>query len=294
MVSERWLRKLVPSTAVLSRSALFYPVSLLNDWTVGAACRMIARRRFPPMRYISRTGCNDVLSPYFFYLTHGVNFWLYAFARGWATLDSRIVDIGSGCGKSAVTLRDFDYMGERFRGQYFGFDVDTEMVAWCQQNFDAAHFRFRAIDSYSAVYNPAAPPGLASEGMKRSRGTNELPFLEGCENGSIDLVMSQSLFSHLLERELRAYVKESARALRKGGIMAMTFFCMDDLGALKLLGGRWTFAHRRGAAYIENERYPEAAVAYDKSWMEQVCREAGFSKVETILPAYQSTIFCVK
>ncbi len=281
MVSERWLRKLVPSTAVLSRSALFYPLSVINDWTVGAACRLIMKRRFPPMRYISRTGCNGVLSPYFFYLTHGVNFWVYAFAQGWANLNSRIVDIGSGCGKSAVTLRDFEYMGERFQGQYFGFDVDADMIRWCQQNFDPEHFSFRAIDSYSAVYNPAP----RSESRAR---------LEGCEDGSVDLVMSQSLFSHLLEPELRAYVKESVRVLRPGGIMAMTFFCMDDLRALKLLGGRWRFEHRRDAAYIENERYPEAAVAYDKAWMEQVCREAGFSQVQTILPAYQSTVLCVK
>ena len=281
MVSERWLRKLVPSTAVLSRSAWFYPLSVINDWTVGAACRLIMKRRFPPMRYISRTGCNDVLSPYFFYLTHGVNFWMYAFAQGWAKLDSRIVDIGSGCGKSAATLRDFEYMGERFEGQYFGFDVDADMVRWCQQNFDPERFTFRKIDSFNAVYNPAGQADLGTR-------------LEGCEDSSIDLVMSQSLFSHLLERELRAYVKESARVLRPGGIMAMTFFCMDDLRALNLVGGRWSFAHRRQAAYIENERYPEAAVAYDKVWMEQVCREAGFSRVETVLPAYQSTVLCVK
>ncbi len=250
------------------------------------------RRRFPPLRYISRTGCNDVVSPYFFYLTHGVNFWMYAFAQGWTNLNSRIVDIGSGCGKSAVTLRDFQYMGEGFQGQYFGFDVDADMVRWCQQNFDPEHFSFRAIDGYSAVYNPA-PPRLASKRGTRTQGT-DLPVLEGCEDGSIDLVMSQSLFSHLLENELRAYVKESARVLRPGGTMAMTFFCMDDLRTLKLLGGRWSFEYRRDAAYVESEQYPEAAVAYDKAWMEQVCREAGFSEVETILPAYQSTVFCRK
>jgi SAM-dependent methyltransferase len=293
MVSERWLRRLVPSTAVLSRSRLFYPLSVINDWTVGAASRLVAKRRFPPLRYISRTGCNDILSPYFFYLTHGVNFWLYAFTQGWANLNSRIVDVGSGCGKSAVTLRDFDYMGQRFEGQYFGFDVDAEMIRWCQQNFDPAHFAFRTIDSYSAVYNPG--PGLASKQGTRTRETADIPVrLDGCEDGSINLVMSQSLFSHLLEDNVRNYVAESLRVLRPGGIMAMTFFCMDDLRALKLLGGRWTFEHRCDAAYIENERYPEAAVAYDKAWMEDVCREAGFSKVETILPAYQSTVLCVK
>ena len=233
------------------------------------------------MRYISRTGCNDILSPYFFYLTKGVNFWLYAFAQGWANLDSRIVDLGSGCGKSAVALRDFEYMGERFRGQYCGYDVDAGMVRWCQRNFDPEHFRFRPLDIFSAVYNPRGASGAQVR-------------LEGCEDNTIDLVISQSLFSHLLESDVCAYVKESARVLRPGGIMAMTFFCMDDLRTLNLLGGRWSFAHRRQAAHIENERYPEAAVAYDKGWMEQVCREAGFTKVETRLPNFQSTIFGVK
>ena len=281
MVSERWLRRLVPSTAVLSRSPLFYALSVINDWTVGTASRMITKRRFPPMRYISRTGCNDVLSPYFFYLTHGVNFWLYAFAQGWANLESHIVDIGCGCGKSAVALRDFEYMGERFRGQYHGFDVDPNMVRWCQENFDPAHFAFRAVDSYSAVYHPEASNKAAAV------------RLEGCGDNAIDLVFSQSLFSHLLEDDLRNYVGESLRVLRPGGIMAMTYFCLDDLRRLNLLGGRWTFSHRIGNACVENARYPEAAVAYEQSWIEAVCRQAGFSKVETILPAFQSTIFCV-
>jgi len=281
MVSKRWLRRLVPSTAVLSRSPLFYMLSVINDWTLGAACRVITKRRFPPMRCISRTGCNDVLSPYFFYLTHGVNFWLYAFVQGWAKLDSHIIDIGSGCGKSAVTLRDFEYMGEKFRGKYYGFDVDAEMVQWCQENFDPEHFTFRAIESYSAVYHPAGSEGATAR-------------LEGCDDKSIDFVFSQSLFSHLLEDDLRNYICEAARVLRPGGSMAMTFFCLDDLRHLNLLGGRWTFSHRIGNSYVENAKYPEAAVAYERSWMEEVCRQTGYSKVETILPAYQSTIFCVK
>ena len=173
-----------------------------------------------------------------------------------------------------------------------GMRSNEAMIRWCQQNFDPRHFSFRRIDRYSAVYNPA--PRLASKGGTRTRGPSDSARLEGCEDGSIDLVFSQSLFSHLLERDVRAYIEESQRVLRAGGIMAMTFFCMEDLRALNLLGGRWTFAHRREAAYLENEHYPEAAVAYDKAWMEQVCRNAGFSRVETILPAYQSTILCVK
>lgn len=282
MDSNRLLRRLVPSTAALSRSFLYYPFSVVNDWTVGLASRLITKRRIPPLRYITRTGVgNNIVAPHFYYLTAGSDFWLYAFAQGWANLDSRIVDIGSGCGKGAVTLRDFKYMGEGFRGHYYGFDVDPDMVRWSQENFPANHFTFRTVDMFSKLYNP----GEASKAQVR---------LEGCDNGSIDLVISHSLFSHLLEDDLRTYVQESARALRPGGVMAMTFFCMDDLRRLNLLGGRWTFAHRSGNAYIENLRYPEAAVGYECSWIDQVCKDAGFSKVEVRLPNYQSTLFCVK
>jgi hypothetical protein len=51
--SKRRLRQLVPSTAVLSLSPLF---SVINGWTQGAACCVISKRRFPPMRYVSKVG----------------------------------------------------------------------------------------------------------------------------------------------------------------------------------------------------------------------------------------------
>lgn len=279
---DRFIRRLVPSSAALSRSPVFYPFSVANDWTIGAAARVISKRKIPPLRYIVRTGVgNDIVAPHFYYLTAGANFWLYAFAQGWANLGSRMIDIGSGCGKGAATLRDFEWMQERFQGHYYGFDVDPEMVRWCQQNFDPAHFTFKTVGMFSAVYSPQA-------------AQNAEVRLEGCDTGSIDLVLSHSLFSHLLEKDLATYVRESARVLRPGGVMAMTFFCMDDLRSLNLLGDRWTFKHRQGNAYVENLRYPEAAVAYDRSWIEQLCREAGFSQVEVRLPNSQSTLVCVR
>jgi hypothetical protein len=45
------------------------------------------------------------------------------------------------------------------------------------------------------------------------------------------------------------------------------------------LGRRWTFQHRRGHAYVESERYPEAAVAYHKDFMTELATNCGFRKV---------------
>ena len=276
------LRKLVPSMPILSRSRWYYVFSVINDLTIGAITKTLTGRRIPPLRFITRTGVgNNIFMPHFYYLTAGTNFWLYAFSQGWANLNSRIADIGSGCGKAAASLRDFDYMGQRFRGHYYGFDVDPELVSWCRSNFDRSHFTFVEVDMFNTVYNPTRTSAAQLQ-------------LKGCPDCSIDLVLSHSLFSHLLEEDVRSYIMESARILKYGGVMAMTFFCMDDLRKLNLLGGRWTFLHRKGAAYIENLRYPEAAVAYDRVWIEGVCRDAGFRAIETRLPDYQSTLVCVK
>lgn len=277
---EKRIRKLIPSVAMLSRSSLFRPFSLANDLTVGRFFRAISGRKLPPLRYLVRTGVgNNIIVPHLYYLTAATNFWLYIFANRIASLDSSIVDIGCGSGKTAVTLRDFDYMGARFTGKYYGYDVDAEMVRWCRENFPGDRFTFDHVDAHSSVYNPRD-------------GATAPVRLDACADHSIDLVLSHSLFSHLLEPDIRLYVRESARVLRPGGVMMMTFFCLDDLRDLGLLGERWTFAHRRGPSHIENPKFPEAAVAYEKEWMLSTCREAGFRRAEVRLPMFQSTLFC--
>jgi hypothetical protein len=45
------------------------------------------------------------------------------------------------------------------------------------------------------------------------------------------------------------------------------------------LGRRWTFTHRRGNAYVESARYPEAAVAYHEAFMIELATNCGFREV---------------
>jgi SAM-dependent methyltransferase len=278
---DRALRKIVPSTALLSRSKLAWPVLAAVDWAARPLLRLFTRRPVPPLRYMVRTGVgNSIFFPQHYYLTASYNIWMYFFARGFARLDSRIVDIGSGVGKSAVALRDFVYVTERFTGHYHGIDVDPAMVEWSREHFDPERFRFSLVDMASSVYRPNGSGGAK-------------PRLD-CADGSVDLVFSQSLFSHLLEDDIRHYLAESCRILRPGGRMLMTFFCLDDLEEQGLLGERWTFRHSRGAARVENDRFPESAVAYRRAFMLEEARRAGFSEARIILPWYQSTIECVR
>jgi SAM-dependent methyltransferase len=276
---DRLARTLVPSTAVMSRGPAFRAFAAVSDLIVRPLWRISTRQPLPPLASVVRTGVgNSILFPHYYYLTAGATIWMYFFARGWAGLESDIVDIGSGVGKSAVALRDFDYMGSRFAGTYQGFDVDAEAVEWCRRHFDE-RFLFTRVDARSTVYNP--------DGSARPTPLER-------HDASADLVFSQSLFSHLLEADIVHYLRESRRVLRPGGSMLMTFFCMEDLKALGLLGGRWSFAHRMGQAYVENLKYPESAVAYETEWMVAAARAAGFSEARVILPWYQSTLECRK
>ena len=277
---DRALRRLVPSTAALSRGRAFAVASRLVDAAVRPFWRLFTDRPVPPLRYIVRTGVgNNILFPPFYYLTVATDQWLYFFSRGFATLDSVVVDIGSGVGKSAVPLRDFRYGDRRFEGRYIGYDVDPEMVAWCSAHFPEDRFRFVHLDRHSSVYNPTGGGGR--------------PRLD-CADAGADFVLSQSLLSHLLEDDVEHYLAESYRVLRPGGALAMTFFCMEDLRRLDLLGGRWSFAHRMGRAHVESLRYPEAAVAYEAADILAMCRRIGFGTARVARPNFQSTLECIR
>ncbi|OBA92793.1 hypothetical protein A5662_20880 [Mycobacteriaceae bacterium 1482268.1] len=265
---------------LLSRSRIFRFLSWLPDRLARAVLGIFTGQPLPPLPLIVRTGVgNSIFFPQYRYLTSSTSLWMYFFAKRYADLTSTIVDIGSGTGRSAVGLRDLDYWGEGFRGHYLGFDVDPEQVEWCRAHFPPDKFSFKLVDMASDLYN--------------ATGSASRPRLD-CANSCADLVFSQSLFTHLLEKDLRHYLAEGQRMLKPGGWMLMTFFCLDDLARLGLIGGRWTFSHTVGPARVENPRYPEAAVAYTRSWMIEAAEAAGFAEADVILPNFQSTIACRK
>ena len=282
MAMEALVRKLIPSTVLIARNPLFSAASHVVDATYGRYAEWRTGVKMPPLRYIVRTGVgNNILFPHLYYATAGHKIWEYFFSAGLANLRSRIVDIGCGCGKSAVALRDFAYADARFSGHYYGFDIDAALIDWCRGHFPADHFTFSLVDGKNTLY-----PASGKSQQERS--------LAACSDSSIDLVFSQSLFSHLLEDDLAHYLRESLRVLRPGGAMCMTFFCLEDVAALGLLNKRWSFQHRIGQAYVETMAFPEAAVAYEKEAIINLSKSVGFSSAHVVLPAYQSSLLCRK
>jgi SAM-dependent methyltransferase len=260
------VRRLVPALPTLSRRRWLMAPLDAADWLLRLPYAEL--RGLPPNRFRIRVGVgNRLLGNAAHYRVFPLNFWLEALAAGVVRLDSRILDIGCGCGRFAFVLREFHYHGRAFTGVYTGVDVDAEMLDWCRGNFPADRFRWLKVDSRSAVYSPDG--GASGDAMRLEVG-----------DGSQDFVLANSLFTHLLDDDFRAYIREAGRVLKRGGHFQFSVFLMEDVraDAAQDAGGRWTFRHRMGEAWVENQRLPEAAVAYERAHVERECAAAGLGE----------------
>ena len=266
---DRILRRLVPSVARLtyntwSRNLLDFMAAIPNVF-------FPEFKKLPPNHLRVRVGVgNRIFFNQVQHLTTGVNFWLHAFGKKLCSLDSQIVDLGCGCGRIAGILRDYS-MGEAggFIGHYTGVDIDPEAVNWCRNNFPADRFSFILSENKSSIY------GAANNPHKLPESKYLIPIIADTH----DFVFSLSLFTHLLESDMINYLQESYRVLRPGGIINMSFFNYDRMLNDGLLGGRFTFEHQIANAYIENRKYPEAAVAYKGEFLIEKARKIGFKNI---------------
>jgi SAM-dependent methyltransferase len=261
---DRAIRKLFPSTSRLTFNPLFKAVVNASD----VVPRLIYPefRDLPPNHLRIRIGVgNRILNNQVHYLVHARDFWMFVFTEQLANAQSTVLDIGSGCGRWAHWLRDYNFRGRRFSGTYIGIDIDAEAIAWCEQHFDADRFRFHHSTHSSVSYNQL---GQAAH--------YKVPE----PDGSVDLVVSNSLLTHVLEAELENYIRESYRLLRQGGAIMHSHFNLDYPPAT--YGSRHTFRHTIGNAQVESTEQPEAAVAYRTDYLFAVCRDAGFKDCEIV------------
>lgn len=98
-----------------------------------------------------------------------------------------ILDFGCGCGRLARHWADLNGPA------VFGCDVNPKLVAWCRQN----------LPFVNATTSSPEPP---------------LPY----PDNSFDFVYALSIFTHLPEREIAAWMAELRRIIRPGGQLLFT------------------------------------------------------------------------
>jgi hypothetical protein len=258
------IRRIFPSISRLT----YHPAVRVFLRLFDVAPRAVYRefRDLPPNDLRCRVGVgNRLFANQVLHIKQGYNFWLYAFSNGWCDFSSAIVEIGVGCGRRAFHVRDFQLHLERFNGSYLGIDIDEELLNWCRANFDQRFEFVQSSHSSRSYVNTAA-----TEGYFRIPRADE----------SIDFVFGTSVFSHLLEPQVRNYLEEGARVLKEGRVMAMSCFCIDLASAS--VGDRHSFTWQIGSAFVQSLKQPEAAVAYESEFIKKLAIASGFSSAEVM------------
>lgn len=156
--------------------------------------------------------------------------------------DSRILEIGCGCGRTAYALSRF-----LDDGKYVGMDIERKSIASCQKNplFRRKSFRFDYLDVQNDEYNP--------EGAY-SASSYRFPY----DDNAFDAIFLVSVFTHMLTDDVKNYIAEISRMLKPGGICMITTFLMDK--------GRETnglsFPYKEKDHYFYNQALPEIAIGY--------------------------------
>ena len=143
--------------------------------------------------------------------------------------ESKVLDVGSGIGRVAIPLTGFLQNG----GSYHGFDVVERGVKWCQEQlssrFSNFHFQYIPLNQF-------------------------------------DLVVVNSVFTHMVPKEVDHYFSEIHRVLTPGGVCYCTFFIYDEKEPPAFPKG-FDFPFDHGHYRLMDESVKSANVAFEKSYL---------------------------
>jgi len=257
-MKDKLLRKLVPSVPLLARTPIAFLLDIADYFI---KIRYPEYSHLPPASLRIRIGVgNKLLRNHSLFIDVGRFYVNDLINKQYLNPQSHIFEIGCGCGRLAM---EFSRVLDE-DGHYVGQDIDREMIAWCQKHLQNARLHFDHADIFSAVYNP--------------KGRHVVEYEFSVRDNSVTLVVATSVFTHLLYQDFSHYIKESSRILSNGGHLYASFFIMDYVKSS--LGDRWSFPHRQDNCYVENLKYPEAAVAYDLEVIRRTLSNEDFSIVE--------------
>ena len=183
--------------------------------------------------------------------------------------DHHVLDIGCGAGRLAIPL--CAWLDEN--GAYTGFDIARPGLAFAE----------RATEGRCAIRFVHAD--LASREYRRN-GADAAGYRFPAEDGTVDLAVATSLFTHVEPDVAAAYLAETGRVLRPGGRLVMTAFCVDDAAraALKAGRARLTLEPYGDAAFAADPRHPERAIGFELDRLTAWAKAGGLVLAEAVDP----------
>jgi cyclopropane fatty-acyl-phospholipid synthase-like methyltransferase len=124
---------------------------------------------------------------------------------------SRVLDLGSGCGRLA-----YPFAKLLCNGRYFGVDVWSEGIQWCNENIASrnTNCEFQVVEARNNYY------------FEEFTGESN-NFALDVPSADIDLVFSISVFTHLVKKDCQSYLDEISRVLKPDGCAYITGFVID-------------------------------------------------------------------
>ena len=173
-----------------------------------------------------------------------------------------VLDVGCGSGRIALPLTE--YLNRE--GRYAGFDVSPPAVAWCSENISGSHpnFEFSVVDVKNGAYNPKG---------QHTSSDFRFPY----PDGSFDIVLLASVFTHMLPQDVQHYLHEIVRVLKPGGRSLITFFLLNEQSLALIAEGKGSlnFEHAMPGYRTTHIEHPEAAIAYPEDFVRYLYENCG-------------------
>jgi SAM-dependent methyltransferase len=214
------------------------------------------KRGLPPLHLRWDVG------PLYGFESSGAEFRVYLKLFAGMRNGSRMLDIGCGCGQSALAIQN-DLGSE---GEYVGCDISGPSISWCTRRIARRDpsFAFHHMDIHNGRYNP--------HGTISARG-----FHFPREWGTFDLILLKSVFTHMRTDEVTNYLSQLPALLRKEGTCLATFFLLNDTTRALHRSGKAVIRFSLGSdgALYADPNLPESIVGYEESDVRNMIRKAG-------------------
>ena len=214
---------------------------------------------------------NDGPQDYEIFKKNGQDFLTYYIDLCDLQPDAAILDVGCGMGRKTIPLISF--LDEN--GKYEGLDINRDGINWCKKGIGKIreNFNFQLIDIFNKKYNPSG---------QCKASDYRFPF----DDGSFDLVVLGSVFTHMLSQDMENYLSEVARVLRQDGNCLITFFLLNE-ESIRLMSEQkssldFVYEMEENCFSVDTE-IPEQAIAYAESYIWKLYERVG---LEISLPIY--------
>jgi SAM-dependent methyltransferase len=170
----------------------------------------------------------------------------------------RALEIGCGFGRFAVPITR--YLTDE-KGEFYGLDILPSAVEYLRNHVAARYknFHIDLADVYNNLYNPRG----------RYRASDyRLPY----PDNHFDFILLQSVFTHLVRDDMKNYLCQIGRVLKKGGTCFITYFLLnrETHMLIKNETANRKFPFQFDGYRSDSQHTPEIAIAFEENLIREL------------------------